>query len=546
MYSKLVILGLFLGNVFAIQTVKEIRIALRQDNINDLKEALENVSNPYSSSYGDYWTKEKISDLISPSDEEKVSLNEWIGGYNVSCYDMGDVYSCIGDEDVVNSMFKVVPNRFTYVIPEQFTDLIIFVEGLFKNHIGNKPKIGITVNSNADSGYVGREVLQRVYGLPNTTVVNVSTAAIEYQNTCGFSGIDLSISQIENNEHLKLVKNIVGPNYSPDSESELDVQMISQVVDGVDLWYWQGKNWLYSLAVDFFNASEIPEVISMSWGWAEDNQCDIIICSENMTSQLYVSRVNVEYMKIGLRGTTIVVASGDAGAPGRTSEMCDPRRPVNPVFPGSSPYVSSVGATYLIKNNFTPPTWHTHLCKETICASGIEEAVVNYNTIGWTSGGGFGVYSEGTPSWQKEVVLKYLSSNVSFPSIFNKQGRAYPDVAVVGHNCATFEGRVLNSVDGTSCSSPTFAGILTLLNYHQKQMGKPRLGFANPVLYEMSRLTPSSFNDIIVGNNQCTEYMCCYPNLSDFGYEATVGFDAVSGLGTPNYEGMIEWLDKYT
>ena len=52
----------------------------------------------------------------------------------------------------------------------------------------------------------------------------------------------------------------------------------------------------------------------MSWGWAEDRQCDIIDC-QNITSQQYVNRVNNEYLKITLRGVTIVV-DGDAGAPG--------------------------------------------------------------------------------------------------------------------------------------------------------------------------------------------------------------------------------------
>ena len=71
-------------------------------------------------------------------------------------------------------------------------------------------------------------------------------------------------------------------------------------------------------------------------------QCSVTQCN-NETSQQYINRVNIEYIKIGLRGVTITVSSGDAGAPGRTSEDCDVSNPVNPVFPGSSPWITSVG-----------------------------------------------------------------------------------------------------------------------------------------------------------------------------------------------------------
>ena len=90
--------------------------------------------------------------------------------------------------------------------------------------------------------------------------------------------------------------------------------MISQTSEDVDIWYWGSKNWLYTFSINFLNAEKIPDVISMSWGWAEDQQCTISNCT-NITSQKYLDRVNTEYAKIGLRGTTIIVSSGDAGAP---------------------------------------------------------------------------------------------------------------------------------------------------------------------------------------------------------------------------------------
>lgn len=102
-------------------------------------------------------------------------------------------------------------------------------------------------------------------------------------------------------------------------------------------------------------------------------------------------------------------------------------------------------------------------------------------------------------------------------------------------------------VDGTSCSSPIFASIIGILNQYQVNRGKTKLGFINPVLYQMYLDEPKIFNDITIGNNWCTEDMCCPTNKqgdSNFGYNATKGYDTVTGLGTPNVSKMMDWLNK--
>ena len=90
---------------------------------------------------------------------------------------------------------------------------------------------------------------------------------------------------------------------------------------------------------------------------------------------------------------------------------------------------------------------------------------------------------------------------------------------------------------------PIFAALLALLNDYQVAKGKPKLGFANPVLYKMWADNPMTFNDITKGNNWCTEMQCCN---SSFGYESAIGWDPVTGLGTPNFGLMVGWLDSHT
>jgi len=78
-----------------------------------------------------------------------------------------------------------------------------------------------------------------------------------------------------------------------------------------------------------------------------------------------------------------------------------------------------------------------------------------------------------------------------------------------------------------SRASPTVAGIISLLNDVRLQNGQPSLGFINPLLYSSM---PGSLTDIVKGSN---------PGCDSKGFPAKVGWDPVTGLGTPNYNKMV-------
>lgn len=44
----------------------------------------------------------------------------------------------------------------------------------------------------------------------------------------------------------------------------------------------------------------------------------------------------------------------------------------------------------------------------------------------------------------------------------------------------------------------------------------------------------SAFNDVTSGDNKCTEVQCC-----STGFSASQGWDAATGLGTPNVANML-------
>jgi kumamolisin len=97
------------------------------------------------------------------------------------------------------------------------------------------------------------------------------------------------------------------------------------------------------------------------------------------------------------------------------------------------------------------------------------------------------------------------------------RGRGVPDVAGDADPSSGYQLVVDGSstvIGGTSAVAPLWAGLLARIN---QSLGKP-VGYLNPLLYAASGA--ASFNDITSGNNG--------------GYSAGAGWDACTGLGSPN------------
>jgi subtilase family serine protease len=115
-------------------------------------------------------------------------------------------------------------------------------------------------------------------------------------------------------------------------------------------------------------------------------------------SQGYVTRVNAEFMKIGARGLTLLVASGDSGTNGRTDPNCvDPY--LKPDFPACSPYVTSVGGTEAVNPQTNLPNPPPACNQGFQCISQCDEQAVSYAVSNFASGGGFSIY-RGTAPWK--------------------------------------------------------------------------------------------------------------------------------------------------
>lgn len=114
------------------------------------------------------------------------------------------------------------------------------------------------------------------------------------------------------------------------------------------------------------------------------------------------------------------------------------------------------------------------------------------------SGGGFSVYLE-QPLYQANAVGAFLKQHTAYQAagLYNASGRGYPDVSLQGVNFEAVWYQQTIQLSGTSCSTPTFASIIALLNEQLLTAGKPVLGFLNPWLYSTAA---SAFTDITSGH----------------------------------------------
>ncbi|KUJ16192.1 subtilisin-like protein [Mollisia scopiformis] len=258
-------------------------------------------------------------------------------------------------------------------------------------------------------------------------------------------------------------------------------------------------------------------VISISYGGSEAD-----------LPAAYQTRQCNEFMKLGMQGVSIVVASGDSGVAGAAgdggnSDGCLGTGQIfNPDFPATCPYLTTVGATTLpLGANVKTDS---------------EVAVTRFG-----SGGGFSnIYP--IPSYQSAAVAAYFNNDpppyASYSGnnntniganggIYNNDGRGYPDLSAVGDNIIIFNMGLPTLIGGTSAAAPLVASLLTRINEERIAAGKSTVGFVNPTLYA----NPQVLHDITQGDN---------PGCNTNGFSASTGWDPVTGLGTPNYPAMLE------
>ncbi|TIC89438.1 Tripeptidyl-peptidase SED1 [Colletotrichum higginsianum] len=264
-----------------------------------------------------------------------------------------------------------------------------------------------------------------------------------------------------------------------------------------------------------------PRVIAITYAW-----------NEAFYSERYIERQCLEFLRLGLQGVTVLAASADRG-PADQLGHCIDRETGDPnategqfasSFPSSCPWVTSVGATQLRPAN---GTWSegAGFPAETALDSGFT-----------SSGGGFSRFFP-APAYQADVTKEYLGnlemkahlSNLSSLGYFSPRGRGYPDLSGMGHRYLVNMYGAYQSVKGTSASTPLIASMIARVNDARLHAGKGTVGFLNPVLYAYR---DEIMRDVSTGLN----WGCGV----DEAFLAGRGWDAVTGLGTPDFQKLVD------
>ncbi|UJR27662.1 hypothetical protein I4U23_008942 [Adineta vaga] len=298
----------------------------------------------------------------------------------------------------------------------------------------------------------------------------------------------------ENNEKIKPQVNILGYNdpLKPGREASLDIQYALAIARGVRILFWSisdmndpFSDFLFQLA----NMKYPPDIISISYGFSETIN----------DYSLFQKAINQELQKAAARGITIIAATGDNGV-GKVDE-CHSYY-VN--FPASSPWVTAIGGTME--------------CFERGASF---------------SSGGFSAY-DSQPIYQQNAVSHYLKTYQRIlPRLdLDSKGRAVPDISLHATRYLNVVNGIIKSTTGTSAAAPTFASMIALLDDYQLRHNRKRLGFLNPLLYQYAS---DLFYDITLGYNS---------DCNTTGFRASLGWDPVTGLGTPSFTRFQRVLDK--
>lgn len=504
--------------------------ALKQRNLESLERIFWEVSDPRSEEYGHHLSLANLTRLIEPSDETLSTVQSWLSQHGVTTGECSstrtkDFMTCrvsVGTaEALLNGAlfyrFKhsklakpVIRSVELYSVPRSIASHVDFVGGVLRFPAVNGPSIPRVADQDFLDNMLTRDqihigvfpsVLRERYNLSDT----VGSHPDNRQSVAQFLEQYYSPTDLREFfylfgstfKHLENMTKEIGPDSGRSGiEASLDTQYIMSLGAMVPTWFWStgGRHesqepfleWLVGIS----NHSVVPWVHSVSYS---DN--------EDTLDVAYMNRINVEFQKAAVRGLSFLFASGDNGAGCKKQKF-------RPMFPSSSPYVTTVGGT-AFNDPFTVSGEY-----------GYE-----------ISGGGFSnIFPQ--PSYQTDVVEQYLKSGPNIPpsSYFNSGGRGFPDISAVCNHFWVVNNMVpVPGVLGTSASTPTVAGIISLLNDARLHNKKSALGFLNPFLYQNA----ASLYDVTTGHNEgCLSY--------DTGFYATTGWDPVTGSGSPNFPALLK------
>jgi kumamolisin len=394
------------------------------------------------------------------------------------------------------------------LLPDELQGIVTGVFGLdnrrqARSHARIHPVPSGTSHATSTRPWFTPPELARAYGVPAGDGTGQCIGLLEFGG--GFSDGDLDkYFQTLNLPRPTCVAVSAGADNTPgqddnaDGEVMLDIEVAGAVAPKAKLAVYFAefteKGWIDALTAAIHDTVNKPQVLSISWGFAEGNF---------IWTQQAIDHVNDILQAAAVLNVTICVASGDDGS---SDDIEDGHAHVD--FPAASQYVLAVGGTTLKAPGGT-------IQSEVVWNGGPRA------TAGGAGGGGISD-SVDLPPWQRGLVPPSVNPG-------GRIGRGVPDVSANADGQTGYFVRSSGKsgvAGGTSAAAPLWAALIARIN---QALGTP-VGYFNPLLY--AQFGPGGVcRDITTGSNDTQGLVG--------GYAAGTGWDACTGWGSPNGEALL-------
>ncbi|MDJ0340170.1 S53 family peptidase [Streptomyces sp. H10-C2] len=563
------------------------------------------VSDPNSASYGKYLTAAQAQERFGATKDQIAQVTAWLKSSGLKVTGTSQHYITVsGDAKAAEKAFGTQLHNFakdgkTYHAPASTASAPAALNGAVLTVVGldNAPKLskhdealpppgavfknagpfstyyGSKTNQNLPSaygnkapyaikGYTGKD-LRAAYGAKGFTGKDVTVAitdayaspyivqdAQKYAKNNGDKAYRKGqLSQVLPSDYNSTVACDAGGWYG---EETLDVEAVHAVAPDADIVYVGGASCQDNDLLDALNKvvdGRLADIVSNSWGDVEANETPDVAAAYDQVFQ-----------QGAVEGIGFYFSSGDSGDNVAKTGVKQSDTP------GNSPWATSVGGTSLNVGKGEKYQWET--------GWGTEKAALSADGNSWT---GFpGAYTSGAgggtsklyaqPFYQRGIVPDSLA-------LANGGGvkqRVQPDIAavadpntgfLVGQTQSYPDGSLQYSeyrIGGTSLAAPVIAGVQALVQ--QARHGIP-VGFANPLIYD--RYGTSAYHDVTdhplgQGRDQAVVRVDFKNGLDatggtsvslrslgkDASLHATVGYDDVTGVGTPGADYVTSYAPK--
>ncbi|OBT86231.1 hypothetical protein VE02_05857 [Pseudogymnoascus sp. 03VT05] len=564
------------------ETIVSLRVALEHPNQELFEQTLLDVSTPDHPKYGQHLTGAELKYMLKPRGDSTESVMTWLASANVPATEIKNDGEWINfratvaqAEELLSTKFYVYKHNednkemirtLEYSLPSSVAPHVLTIQPTtrFSRMMAQRSTIHDISAMNAVFGVAATN--NKAPAIPTTELdVKACNASItpaclralynvgDYQadpkgnSLFGVAGYLKEYAKINdlNNFIAKYAPyakgttfNSVGVNgpanpqntTGDDVEANLDIQYAVSMSYNIPVTYYSteglgelvpdldqpdkatGQNEPYLDFITYLLSlpkNKLPQTITTSYGE-----------NEQSVPPKYAKKVCCMFGELGLRGVSVLFSSGDTGV-GSACQTNDGKNTTRflPIFPAACPWVTSVGGTYQVQPE---------------------------RAVSFSSGGFSDLFPR--PKYQDAAVKGFLHIlGDRWKGLYNPAGRGFPDVAAQGYRLHVIDELANKTnpdilVGGTSASAPTFAAIIALLNNARTSRHLPPLGFLNPWIYSIGHL---GLNDVTHGGSTGCTGKDIYsklptPYVPYASWNATKGWDPVTGHGTPDFRRLLE------